>query len=72
MRLNKPNPSRTVRVTATDVDSGKSKTKTFYDTTPEAVIDRLASTAEDADEGQAKAGVGHTSEATGHTASSTT
>jgi hypothetical protein len=48
MRITKPNPSSTVRVVAMDVESGKSKSMTVYDVTPEAVIDLLRSAADDA------------------------
>jgi hypothetical protein len=48
MRITKPNPSSTVRVVAMDVETGKSKSMTVYDVTPEAVIDLLRSAADDA------------------------
>lgn len=35
-------PNQIVRVVARDAESGKSKTLTVYDTTPEEVIDRLS------------------------------
>lgn len=47
MKLSKPNPSTTIRVVAIDADTGKSKSRTLYDTTPEQVIESLERLADD-------------------------
>ena len=49
MRSTKPNPTSTIKVTAVDMATGKSKTKTFYDTTPEECIEVLEREASIAD-----------------------
>lgn len=41
MKTSKPQAGSTVRVTASDADTGKSKSMTLYDCTPEEVIDAL-------------------------------
>lgn len=43
MVLSKPKPTR-IRLTALDPDTGRSKTITVYDTTPEEVISHLLAT----------------------------
>lgn len=48
MRLNKPSPDTTIRLTARNVETGESKTTTIYDTTPEAVIAAVEALATDA------------------------
>jgi len=49
MKLKPPKPDRRVLVTARDVDSGKSKSFTVYEATPDEVIDQLKQSIEDAD-----------------------
>ncbi len=49
MRRTKPAASSTVRVTATDVQSGKSKTTTVYEATPEEVIEAVDKIAAEGD-----------------------
>lgn len=42
MKLHRPKPAGTVRLLARDEQTGKSKSMTVYDTTPDEVIERFA------------------------------
>lgn len=50
MKIKRPAIENAVRITATDVESKKSKCMTLYDTTPEEVIDAITKAASDFDE----------------------
>ncbi len=47
MRLNKPNPDSTIRVTVRDEASNTSKSRTYYDTTIEEVLKAIEAIADD-------------------------
>ena len=47
MRLKKSKPDSTIRVTVTDAATGKSKARTYYDTTVTGIFDIIEKAADD-------------------------